>query len=137
MTIKTYTELSKFSTFKERYEYLKLTGHVAEETFGSNRYLNQMFYKSPEWLKIRDEVIVRDHGCDLGVEGYEIYGRILIHHINPITDRDIVERSSLLLDPEYLISVTHETHNFIHYGVVCGFDTVIDRHPNDTCPWKG
>lgn len=137
MTIKTYTELSKFSTFKERYEYLKLTGHVAEETFGSNRYLNQMFYKSPEWLKIRDEVIVRDHGCDLGVEGYEIYGRILIHHINPITDRDIVERSALLLDPEYLISVTHETHNFIHYGGACRFDTVIDRHPNDTCPWKG
>lgn len=114
--IKTYSELITIPTFEERFEYLKLDGQVGVETFGFNRYLNQAFYKSDEWLSIRDYVITRDNGCDLGVEGYEIYGRILIHHINPITKDDIVHRSKSLLDPENLITTVKRTHDAIHYG---------------------
>lgn len=137
MGIRTYTELSKLQTFKERYEYLKLSGNVGEETFGYDRYFNQTFYRSAEWKRIRNLVIVRDEGCDLGVEGYHIHGAVYIHHMNPILLKDIQERSSILLNPEYLITTTLRTHNAIHYGDADQLllDPVV-RSPNDTIPWK-
>lgn len=137
MSIRTYTELSRLTTFEERFRYLQLSGAVGEETFGFDRYINQAFYKSKEWKAIRDAVIIRDSGCDLGVEGYEIAGRILIHHLNPISRKDIETMSDLLINPEYLICVSHHTHNAIHYGdesLLVGNPVV--RHKNDTCPWK-
>lgn len=136
-SIKTYSELIKLPTFEERYRYLRLSGRVGKDTFGFDRYMNQNFYRSREWKRIRDEVIVRDNGCDLGIEDRIIHGRILIHHMNPITDRDILDLTEFLLDPEYLICVTHTTHNAIHYG---DEDLLITnpvvRTRNDTCPWK-
>ena len=137
MSIRTYSELITLPTFKERYEYLKLNGRVGEETFGFDRYLNQAFYKSEEWRAVRDYVIVRDNGCDLGIEGHEIFGKILIHHMNPISKRDILDRSDLLLNPEYLICTIKNTHDAIHFGdenllIVAP----IERRKNDTCPWK-
>ena len=135
--IKTYSELITIPTFEERFEYLKLDGQVGAETFGFNRYLNQAFYKSDEWLSIRDYVITRDNGCDLGMEGYEIYGRILIHHINPITKDDIIQRSRILLDPENLITTVKRTHDAIHYGDNnLLIRAPIERRKNDTCPWR-
>ena len=141
MSIRTYSELIKLPTFEERYAYLKLDGKVGEETFGFDRYLNQVFYKSKEWLAIRDYVIVRDaingYCCDLGIEGREIHGIILIHHMNPITKIDILERSDLLLNPEYLISTIKNTHDAIHYGdESLLIQAPVERKPNDTCPWK-
>lgn len=136
-TIRTYSELSKFKTFWERYEYLRLGGKVGEETFGFDRYLNQIFYKLPEWLRTRDIVMARDNGCDLGVKGHEICGKIIIHHMNPITPEDIFKRKEILLNPEYLISTVLTTHNAIHYGDASLLvDTPIERRPNDTIPWK-
>lgn len=136
-TIRTYSELSKLKTFRERYEYLRLNGKVGEETFGFDRYLNQIFYKSDEWKVIRDFVIVRDNGCDLGVEGYDIHGKILIHHMNPILVEDILKRSDFLLNPEYLITTVLSTHNAIHYGDDSLLITLpVERAKNDTCPWK-
>lgn len=136
-SIKTYSELIKLPTFEERYRYLRLSGRVGKDTFGFDRYMNQNFYRSREWKRIRDEVIVRDNGCDLGIEDRIIHGKILIHHMNPITDRDIFDLTEFLLDPEYLICVTHTTHNAIHYG---DEDLLITnpvvRTRNDTCPWK-
>jgi len=135
--IRTYSELSKLQTFEERYQYLKLNGAVGEETFGFDRFINQNFYKSPEWKAVRDFVIVRDNGCDLGIEGYEIRGKIYIHHMNPILPKDIETRSEFLLDPEYLISTTHPTHNAIHYGdESLLIQAPIERSKNDTCPWR-
>ena len=135
--IRTYSELSKLNTFEERYRYLKLNGAVGEETFGFDRFMNQNFYKSPEWKAVRDFVIVRDNGCDLGLEDYEIRGKIYIHHMNPILPRDIVNQSEFLLDPEYLISTTHSTHNAIHYGDEnLLIKAPIERSKNDTCPWR-
>ena len=135
--IKTYSELITIPTFEERFEYLKLDGQGGVETFGFNRYLNQAFYKSDEWLSIRDYVITRDNGCDLGMEGYEIYGRILIHHINPITKDDIIQRSRILLDPENLITTVKRTHDAIHYGDSnLLMRAPIERRKNDTCPWR-
>ena len=137
MSIKTYSELSALPTFEERYEYLRLNGRVGEDTFGFDRYLNQNFYRSAEWRRIRDRVIVRDNGCDLAIDDRIIYGKILIHHMNPITDKDLFNLSDILLDPEYLICVSHNTHNAIHYGD--GERLVKDpivRTKNDTCPWK-
>lgn len=137
MTIRTYSELITFPTFEERYEYLRLKGRVGEETFGFDRYLNQVFYKSKEWRSIRDYVIARDNGCDLGMEGYEIYGQILIHHMNPITKEDILQRRDVLLNPEYLITTVKNTHDAIHYGDVnLLVTTPIERRKNDTCPWR-
>lgn len=136
-TIRTYSELSCLPTFRERYEYLRLAGVVGEETFGFDRYMNQVFYRSPEWRKIRDEVIVRDGGCDLGIPGRVILDRIIIHHLNPIRPEDIRSRSDLLLNPEFLITTTHRTHQAIHYGdesLLLMEDIVRTRH--DTCPWK-
>lgn len=135
--IKTYSELIKLPTFIERYRYLRLTGRVGEDTFGFDRYLNQVFYKSKEWQRIRDKVIVRDNGCDLGIEDREISGKILIHHMNPITDKDILNLTDILLNPEYLICVSHITHNAIHYGDENLLITEpIVRTKYDTCPWK-
>ena len=137
MNIKTYSELITLPTFEERFNYLKLSGNVGKETFGFDRYLNQKFYKSPEWLSVRDYVIVRDNGCDLGIAGREIYGRILVHHINPITKEDILSNSKFLFDPEYLISTMDSTHNAIHYGDDNLLLTdPIERRRNDTCPWR-
>ena len=137
MSIRTYSELITLPTFEERYQYLRLNGRVGEETFGFDRWLNQKFYKDPEWLRIRDEVIIRDNGCDLAIPGREIYSRILIHHMNPITKDDILQRSKYLLDPEYLICTIKNTHDAIHYGdetlLVKG---PVERKPNDTCPWR-
>lgn len=127
----------KLGTFRERYEYLRLDGQVGHETFGFDRYLNQLFYKSKEWLSVRDFIITRDNGCDLGMKGHEIFGRILIHHMNPITKQDILELSDLLLNPEYLICTADHTHNAIHYGDEKQlFTEPIERTKNDTCPWK-
>lgn len=136
-TIRRYSELSGLLTFEERFEYLKLDGIVGEETFGFDRYFNQRFYRSQRWKSVRDHVIMRDNGCDLGIEGFEIHGRIIIHHMNPITMDDILNESSFLFDPEFLICVTHNTHNAIHYSdeklLVTG---PVERRPNDTCPWR-
>lgn len=135
--IRTYSDLITLPTFKERYEYLRLDGIVGEETFGFDRYINQIFYKSKEWLEVRDYVIIRDNGCDLGIEGHEIHNRILIHHMNPIRKEDILNRSDILLNPEYLITTTKRTHDAIHYGDKnILLDTPIERIKNDTCPWK-
>lgn len=139
MIIRTYSELITLPTFEERYEYLRLGGKVGEETFGFDRYLNQMFYKTDDWRASRDEVIVRDHGCDLGILEREIPEgvRILVHHMNPIRVEDIVNRSKYLLDPEYLISTIDNTHRAIHYGDRSLLITEpIERRKYDTCPWR-
>lgn len=137
MNIRRYSELMRIPTFEERFEYLRLDGQVGADTFGSDRYLNQIFYKSPEWKKIRDEIIIRDQCCDLAMPGYDIHGPVLIHHLNPITKADILSRMDLLLNPEYLVCTIQSTHNAIHYGDVNLLITnPIERKPNDTCPWK-
>ena len=136
--IRTYSELSKLKTFRERYKYLKLDGTVGEETFGFDRYINQMFYKSEEWKRIRNYVITRDNGCDLGIQDRKIVDSvILVHHMNPITKEDIFNKNEILLDPEYLITTIKPTHDAIHYGdeSLLAEDLVI-RSKNDTCPWK-
>lgn len=137
-TIKTYAELSRLTTFEDRFNYLKLNGQVGRDTFGFDRIFNQRFYKSREWKAVRDFVIIRDNGCDLGIEGREIYGRnIIIHHMNPISLDDIEKHSDFLLNPEYLITTVHNTHNAIHYGDIDLLITApIERSKNDTCPWK-
>lgn len=135
--IKTYSELITLPTFEARYLYLRLSGVVGEDTFGFDRYLNQVFYRSARWKRVRDQVIIRDNGCDLGIEDRTIYGKILIHHMNPITIRDIESESDFLLNPEFLICTTLNTHNAIHYGDE-GLLTLgpIERRKNDTCPWR-
>lgn len=135
--IRTYSELITIPTFEERYRYLRLGGRVGEDTFGFDRYLNQLFYKSDDWLSLRNEIILRDNGCDLGIPGREIYGRILIHHMNPIRVDDILDRSEYLLNPEYLICTIKRTHDAIHYGNEDSLLTIPrERTRNDTCPWK-
>ena len=137
MIIKSYSELIKIPTYKERFEYLKLNGIVGKDTFGYDRYLNQAFYNSPEWSRFRRDIIIRDNGCDLACEGYEIRGKIILHHINPLTHDDLINRREVLFDPENIICVTHNTHNAIHYGdanlLITG---PIERTANDTCPWR-
>lgn len=137
MMIKTYSELITIPTFNGRYEYLKLGGVVGESTFGFDRYLNQIFYNSEEWKSLRRYIIVRDNGCDLASIDHEIIGSILIHHINPIEIKDIINRSDILMNPEYLITTQLSTHNAIHYGndklLIKDF---VERRPNDTCPWR-
>ena len=138
MSIKTYSELIMLPTFEERFRYLKLNGRVGEDTFGFERYLNQEFYqRDKEWKRIRDFVIVRDNGCDLGIEGRDIQGKIIVHHMNPITQNDILYRSEYLLDPEYLICTVKRTHDAIHYGSedLLIKDPIV-RRKNDTCPWR-
>lgn len=135
--IRTYSELIKLPTFEERFRYLKLDGRVGEATFGFDRYLNQIFYKSEEWKALRRYLIVRDNGCDLGIEGREIHTRILVHHMNPIAKDDILSRSEFLLNPEYLICTIKNTHDAIHFGDEdLLFKDPIERRKNDTCPWR-
>lgn len=137
MKIRTYSELMKFDSFIDRYNYLKLGGKVGEETFGFDRYLNQQFYKSKEWLRLRDEIIIRDNACDLGIPDREIPSRIIIHHMNPITKNDIINQTEYLLNPEYMICVTKRTHDAIHYGdESLLFTGLVERTKNDTCPWR-
>lgn len=135
--MRTYTDLIKLPTFQERFKYLELNGVVGSDTFGFDRYLNQNFYTSQEWQRIKREVILRDNGCDLGVDGYTIFGRVIVHHMNPISPEDILNQTDLLMNPEFLICVSHTTHNAIHYGS----ENLLpkgpaNRKPNDTCPWR-
>ena len=137
MSIRTYSELITIPTFEERYEYLRLSGSVGVETFGFERYLNQSFYISDEWRSIRRQVIIRDNGCDLAFEGREIHSRIIIHHMNPITKEDLLNRTEFLLNPEYLVCTMKNTHDAIHYGDKnLLFSVPKERAPNDTCPWR-
>lgn len=137
---KTYTELSKLTTFEERFEYCKCGGGIGVPTFGGSRYLNQKFYSSPEWMEARDAVILRDNGCDLGCLERPVYSSrdLIIHHLNPITKEQVLNRDRCLFDPENLISCSRDTHNRIHYSNSCPESRdPITRTPNDTCPWKG
>ena len=137
MSVRTYSELITLPTFEERFKYLQLNGQVGESTFGFDRYMNQVFYRSQKWKSIRDFVIIRDCGCDLGVDGYDIHGKIIIHHMNPLSMRDIETESDFLLNPDFLICTTHNTHNAIHYGDEKLLVTApIERTKNDTCPWR-
>jgi len=133
---RTYSELRRFETFDDRFEYLKLGGGIGRSTFGFDRYINQQFYQSREWADIRNHVMVRDEGCDLGVPGYEIRSSPLIHHMNPMSVDDILNRESWILDPEYLILTYHKTHNDIHFGVNRKLPKVVtERSPRDTKLW--
>ena len=137
MSIKTYSELITIPTFEERFEYLQLKGSVGKDTFGYDRHLNQVLYRSPEWKRLRNQIIIRDCGCDLACDGYDIYGKVLIHHLNPITVEDVLARSRKVFDPDNLVCVSHNTHNAIHYGDVDLLATgPIIRTKNDTCPWR-
>lgn len=137
MSIKTYSELITIPTFEERFEYLQLKGSVGKDTFGYDRYLNQILYSSPEWKRLRNQIIIRDNGCDLACEGYDIRSRVLIHHLNPITVDDVVARGRKVFDPNNLVCVTHNTHNAIHYGDASLLVTgPVVRTKNDTCPWR-
>lgn len=133
---RSYSELITFDTFEDRYEYLRLRSSVGKATFGFDRYINQQFYRSTQWKQVRNHVIARDLGLDLGVEGHEIFDKILIHHMNPMLVEDIDEGISDILDPEYLISTTHRTHNAIHYGDRSLLvQPLIERKSNDTKLW--
>lgn len=133
---RSFSELCRFPTFKERYDYLRLKGQVGADTFGFDRWLNQQFYASRQWKQVRNNVIARDESRDLGVEGYEIFGRIYIHHMNPMTAQDIERGNPDILNPEYLICVTHDTHNAIHYGDESKLvHPLVERRPGDTRPW--
>lgn len=137
MSIRTYSELITIPTFEERFEYLQLKGSVGKDTFGYDRYLNQVLYRSPEWKRLRNQIIIRDGGCDLACDGYDIYDKVLIHHLNPITVEDVLARSRKVFDPDNLVCVSHNTHNAIHYGDVDLLVTgPIIRTKNDTCPWR-
>lgn len=136
-TILTYSELCQLGTFEERYRYLRLNGSVGNATFGFDRWLNQRFYKDPEWIALRRDIIIRDLGCDLGMVDREICGPIMVHHMNPITKEDIIYRSEFLLNPEYLICCSDNTHKAIHYGDESLLVLApIVRSRNDTCPWR-
>lgn len=135
---KTYTELIGFTTFEDRFRYLRLNGRVSEETFGVQRWLNQIFYKTPEWLSFRREIIIRDNCCDLAIEGRDIYSRPLVHHLNPIQPKDIINRNlDVLLNPENVITTVKRTHDAIHYGdeTLLALEPA-DRKPNDMIPWR-
>lgn len=136
--IRTYTELSRLKSFEDRFRYLRLSANVSESTFGFDRYLNQRFYRSDEWKRIRREVIIRDNGCDLGISGLDIYGKIIVHHMNPIAKTDISFATDYLLNPEFLICVSPDTHNAIHFGDISYLERLkmTMRFRNDTCPWK-
>jgi len=135
--LRRYTELKRLKTFKDRYEYLRLGGVVGDSTFGFDRYLNQLLYSSDRWRKLRNEIIIRDNGCDLGVEGYDLRSKIIIHHMNPLTIEDVRKVSDDIFNPEFLICVSHKTHNAIHYGDESLLPQLpLERRPNDTCPWK-
>lgn len=140
--IRTYTELIYYPTFEERFNYLKLNGKIGEETFGvhAKRWMNQIFYRSPEWRQIKNYVLIRDNACDMALSDYPLYSsRVYIHHLNPITEEDILNRTPFLTDPEYLVCVSFETHNAIHFGDInvsrIGKDPA-KRYPGDQCPWR-
>lgn len=137
-TIRTYSELIQLATFEERLDYLRLHGKVGADTFGFDRYLNQLFYTSREWRKLRNDIIVRDNGCDLAIPELEIVGQIYIHHLNPLTKDDIINKTEFLLDPEYLICASFDTHQIIHYDNMVPPIKIgpIIRTKNDTCPWR-
>lgn len=136
MRDRSYTELSRLETFEERYDYLSLRGVVGERTFGGERWLNQDFYRSREWKQVRQIVIARDLGCDLGVEGHDIHDQVIIHHMNPMNRDQIAHGDRIILDPEFLITVTHDTHNAIHYGDRTKLRGVlVERRPGDTMSW--
>lgn len=134
--IRTYSELISLPTFKERFEYLRLQGEVGQDTFGYDRYLNQNFYRNPVWRQLRSKIILRDNACDLAVPDLEIYSKIIIHHMNPITKDDILQHSEDIINPEYLICTSFDTHNAIHYGIYRQPQYPQERTPNDTCPWR-
>ena len=137
--MKTYSELITLPTFEERYEYLKIGGAVGKETFGYDRYLNQILYTSDEWRKFRRDIIIRDNGCDLACPGFDIPEgvKILIHHINPITMEDVLNRDPKIFDPENVIATILNTHNAIHYGDASLLTLApLERSKNDTCPWR-
>lgn len=138
MIIKTYSDLLKFNTLKERFEYLKIPGEIGKRTFGADRYLNQLFYHSPEWKKFRRDIVIRDDGNNMGLIGCPINGMILIHHINPISIEDIKHKNlDSLLNPENAVCVSFMTHQAIHYGDFSLIDSrIVERRPYDTCPWK-
>lgn len=137
LLIRSYSELIKLNTFEERFEYLKLSARVGEETFGYDRHINQMFYTNITWRSLREKIIIRDSACDLGVVGYEIGGLVIVHHINPVSLEDLEEFRGIALDPENLICVSHNTHNAIHYGDTNLLPKApIKREPGDTCLWK-
>ena len=135
--IKTYSELVTIPTFLERYQYLRIGGRVGADTFGFDRYLNQILYHSDEWKSFRRDIIIRDNGCDLDCDGYDVHQRILVHHINPITVEDVLKRNPMIFDPENVITTSHNTHQAIHYGdegLLIRAPT--ERTKNDTCPWR-
>lgn len=135
--IRTYSELIRLPTFEERFRYLELSGIVGETTFAHERRLNQIFYRSPEWKKIRDYVIMRDNGCDLAMEGFEIARKVIVHHMNPVSIEDVLEHNADIIDPEFLVCCSNNTHQAIHYsdeGLLV--TNPIQRLPNDTCPWR-
>lgn len=136
--IRSYKELVKLDNYEDRYLYLLLGDKIGEDTFGFDRYLNQTFYKSSEWKRLRNEIIIRDNGCDLGMSGFDIYGKIIIHHMNPIRKNDILNATDYLMNPDFLICVSMDTHNAIHYGDKNYLDRFKDvsRSPNDICPWR-
>ena len=136
--IKTYSELITFPSFEERFRYLELSGKIGERSFGGNRYLNQRLYRSREWKRLRDSIILRDNGCDLGVPGYELSWKITIHHLNPITEKNLINSDACVFDPENLICVSYSTHEALHYGdmELAKVGKPVVRRPNDTCPWK-
>lgn len=136
-SIRTYTELSRLATFEDRYDYLRLGGIVGKSSWGFDRYLNQAFYRSPQWRSARDRVIIRDAGCDLGIEDRAIFDRVIIHHMNPLTMEDIEERRDEIFDPEFLICVTHNTHLAIHFGDESQLIRLPpERMPGDTLLWR-
>ena len=135
--IRRYSELISYNNFLDRYNYLKLKGQVGLDTFGLDRYLNQTLYRSYKWRKTRDEVLIRDNGCDLGIDGYDISGKIIVHHMNPLTLEQIEDDDPIIYDPEFLICVSHITHNAIHYGDESLLPRLpVERVPYDTCPWR-
>lgn len=137
MVLRRYSEIKRLKTFEERYEYLRIGGLVGESTFGFERYLNQALYTSQKWRQLRSQIIIRDNGCDLGIEGRDIFDKIIIHHMNPLTREQIQDPDDSMFDPEYLICVSHNTHNAIHYGDASLLSKeYVPRRPNDTCPWK-
>lgn len=134
--LRSYTEMIRRDTLEERFRYLSLGGRVGETTFGFDRYINQQFYTSREWRRLRHDIIARDNGCDLGVDGYEIHDKIIIHHMNPMTAYDILQGDLDILNPEYLVSTTHKTHNAIHYGDEGLLPRqLVERRPGDTKLW--
>lgn len=134
--IRSYSELVNLGSFEDRFEYLKLGGGVGQATFGFDRWVNQQFYTSREWKSVRRQVILRDNGCDLGIFGYEIHVELLVHHMNPMVPEDIHSNAGWILDPNYLITTTHRTHNAIHFGTPNPYPKVVlDRSPGDTRLW--